>query len=77
MSSIGFLEAILKRIEKPDLIWVPCFRHRDIPSAKKWSEKLNIKLLFDPLISSWDKEVHGVIVEFDPERNVLAKSSGS
>jgi glycosyltransferase involved in cell wall biosynthesis len=58
MSSIGFLEAILKRIEKPDLIWVPCFRHRDIPSAKKWSEKLNIKLLFDPLISSWDKEVH-------------------
>jgi len=27
--------------------------------------------------ATWDKEVHGVIVEFDPERNVLAKSSGS
>lgn len=27
--------------------------------------------------ATWDTEVHGVIVEFDPERNVLAKSSGS
>ena len=58
ISTFGFMEAILRNIEKPDLVWVPCFRHRDIPSAKKWSERLNIKLLFDPLISSWDKEVH-------------------
>ncbi len=27
--------------------------------------------------ATWDTEVHGVIVEFDPERNVLARSSGS
>ena len=58
VSKFGFIEAILRGIEKPDLVWVPCFRHRDIISARKWSKKLNIKLLFDPLISSWDKELH-------------------
>ena len=58
VSRFGFIEAILRGIEKPELVWVPCFRHRDIISARKWSKKLNIKLLFDPLISSWDKEVH-------------------
>jgi len=58
VSRFSFIEAILRGIEKPELIWVPCFRHRDIISARKWSKKLNIKLLFDPLISSWDKEVH-------------------
>jgi len=58
VSRLGFLEAILRDIKKPDLVWVPCFRHRDILSARRWSARLNIKLLFDPLISSWDKEVH-------------------
>jgi len=58
VSRFGFFEAFLRGIEKPDLVWVPCFRHRDILSAKKWSTRKNIKLLFDPLISSWDKEVH-------------------
>jgi|TARA_B110000967_G_C18888761_1_gene565860 glycosyltransferase involved in cell wall biosynthesis len=58
VSRFGFIEAILRGIEKPDLVWVPCFRHRDIISARKWSKKLNIKLLFDPLISSWDKKIY-------------------
>jgi len=58
VSKFGYMEANFRGVEKPDLVWVPCFRHRDLLSAKKWSVERNIKLLFDPLISSWDKEVH-------------------
>ena len=51
------LEIKFKDIEKPDIIWVPCFRQRDIKSASKWAKTHKIPLIFDPLISAWDKQV--------------------
>lgn len=52
----GHLEAKFASMDA-DAIWVPCFRQRDMASAKKWANKNNIPLLFDPLISSYDKQV--------------------
>ena len=52
ISKFGYEEAILKNLTKTDLVWVPCFRHRDILSAKKWCEKKGIKLIIDTLISA-------------------------
>lgn len=66
-SIFGYIEANLRGIKKTDLIWVPCFRHRDILSASKFSIKNNIPLIFDPLISLWDKQVN--------ERNKFNKES--
>lgn len=58
ISKFGFLEALIRNIKKPDLVWVPCFRQRDILSASKWCKRKRVKLIIDPLISSWDKKVH-------------------
>ena len=58
ISEFGFAEAVLRNIKKTDFVWVPCFRQRDIASAHKWCIKHNIKLIIDPLISSWDKRVN-------------------
>ena len=57
-SQSGALEACIRRLAKPDLIWVPCFRQRDIPSASVWSEKWDVPLLVDPLISAYQKEAY-------------------
>jgi len=56
-SRTGLIEAYLRRLQKPDLIWVPCFRHRDILSASHWAKKWDIPLVIDPLISAYEKEV--------------------
>lgn len=52
----GHIEANFSSMDA-DAIWVPCFRQRDMASAKKWAIKKNIPLYFDPLISSYDKQV--------------------
>jgi glycosyltransferase involved in cell wall biosynthesis len=57
-SQTGFFEAYLHRLNRPDLIWVPCFRHRDIYSASKWARKWRVPLIIDPLISAYEKEVY-------------------
>lgn len=58
ISSFGHIEANFRLDCKPNLIWVPCFRHRDVISASIWARKNNIPLIFDPLISSWDKQIN-------------------
>ena len=58
VSRFGYKEALLKKIKRTDFVWVPCFRQRDILSASKWCLHKKIKLIIDPLISSWDKQTH-------------------
>lgn len=56
-SYTGSMEAHFYNLKKPDVIWVPCFRQRDIVSASRWAKKWNIPFIVDPLISAYEKEV--------------------
>ncbi len=57
ISPLGRMEFLLARVKKPNAIWIPAFRQRDFHPACKYAEKHNIPIIFDPLISSWDKVV--------------------
>jgi len=56
-SRTGNIEAYLKRLTRPDMIWVPCFRQNDIRSASFKARKWNVPLVADPLISAYEKEI--------------------
>lgn len=56
VSALADIEAQYKNL-KADLVWVPCFRHRDLPAALRWAKKRQLPLVFDPLISAWQKKV--------------------
>ncbi|MDM8540700.1 glycosyltransferase [Desulfococcaceae bacterium HSG9] len=56
-SRTGGIEAYLKRLTRPDMIWVPCFRQNDIRSASFQARKWNVPLVVDPLISAYEKEI--------------------
>ena len=56
----GDVEAFFRGLqfrEKPDLVWVPVARHRDMLAACRWAHRRGIPVIFDPLISAWDKKV--------------------
>ena len=56
----GDVEAALRGLNRrtpPDLVWVPVCRQRDILAACRWAHRRGIKVLFDPMISAWDKKV--------------------
>lgn len=57
-SFFGSLEALLNSPGPADALWVPCFRHTDLKSARRYADKFGVKVVFDPLISSWDKVVY-------------------
>ena len=56
ISRLGMIEAYCRRPKRPDVIWVPCFRHNDITSASHWASVWQIPLIIDPLISAYEKE---------------------
>ena len=56
----GDVEAFFRGLWRkplPDLVWVPVCRQRDILAAVRWAHRRGVKVLFDPMISAWDKKV--------------------
>lgn len=56
-SKFGDIEALVRRLPKVDAVFVPCFRHRDIAAAWRYCERHATRLIIDPLISAYDKQV--------------------
>ena len=73
LSHYAEIEAGLRRVAVPDLVWVPCFRQRDAATAIAWARSKGVPILFDPLISAWDKQVfeRGKFTEGSAEARAL------
>lgn len=68
LSVLGDWQAAVRHLPDVDLVWLPCFRQRDLPAARRWSRRRGVPLIADPLISAYDKQVfeRGKWVEGSP-----------
>ena len=78
VSALADIEYSLRGGPRPDLIWVPCFRQRDLAAAALYARRHRIALVFDPLISAYDKQVnekHKFAADSAKARKLLAWES--
>ena len=57
LSPLADIEYAMRGGVRPDVVWVPCFRQRDLPAAARYARRQGVALVFDPLISAYDKQV--------------------
>lgn len=63
----SYVKARLKKLAKPDLIFVPCFCQKDIDAALAFGRHHSVPVMIDPLISLYDSRVF--------ERRTVAEDS--
>lgn len=58
MSALSDMQARFSDFKDIRAVWIPCFRQRDVAGAARWCRRNNVPLVFDPLISAYDKRVN-------------------